>query len=92
MDAFTQYQNTQRTRARALARAGETTQRLLPKRNTYREAKKASAAMRRESQPDSMLNMGQPARHIPLPRFPSERERVLFANHERRKAAGWIRG
>lgn len=40
----------------------------------------------------SMMNMGAPARHVPLPRFPSERERVLFAAHERRKAAGWIRG
>lgn len=47
---------------------------------------------RRKAQVRSMLNMGAPAGHMPLPRFPSERERVMFAAHERRKEAGWIRG
>ena len=41
---------------------------------------------------ESMLNMARPAGHKTLPRFPSERERVLFAAHASRKEAGWIRG
>jgi len=48
--------------------------------------------MTRKGQRASMLNMGVPKGHKALPMFPSERERTLFAAHERRKAAGWIRG
>ena len=49
-------------------------------------------ALARQSQPDSMLNMGKPAGHITLPRFPSERERTMFAAHLRRREAGWVHG
>lgn len=41
---------------------------------------------------ESMLNMPRPAGHKTLPRFPSERERVLFQAHISRREAGWIRG
>ena len=41
---------------------------------------------------ESMLNMSRPAGHRTLPRFPSERERVMFAAHVSRREAGWIRG
>lgn len=65
---------------------------LIPRRSAVKEQKSAAKRMTRERQSSSMMNMGQPVRHIPLPRFPSERERMLFAAHERRKSAGWIRG
>ena len=65
---------------------------LIPRRSAVKEQKSAAKRMTRERQPHAMLNRGQPARHIPLPRFPSERERALFAAHESRKNAGWIRG
>lgn len=39
-----------------------------------------------------MLNMARPAGHKTLPRFPSERERIMFAAHASRREAGWIRG
>ena len=41
---------------------------------------------------ESMLNMARPAGHKTLPRFPSEKEKTLFAAHASRKEAGWIRG
>lgn len=41
---------------------------------------------------ESMLNMSRPSGHKTLPRFPSERERVLFQAHASRREAGWIRG
>lgn len=55
-------------------------------------AKKSFRRLARASQKTSMLNMGKPHGHITLPRYPSERERVLFAAHASRKEAGWIRG
>lgn len=55
-------------------------------------AKKSFRRLARASQKTSMLNMGKAKGHITLPRFPSERERVLFAAHASRKEAGWIRG
>lgn len=61
-------------------------------RSRAAEQRTAAKRMTRAAHKESMMNMGAPARHVPLPRFPSERERVLFAAHERRKAAGWIRG
>ncbi len=62
-------------------------------RSRAAEQRLASRRMTRLSKgKNSMMNMGQPTRHQPLPRFPSERERSLFAAHERRKEAGWIRG
>ena len=33
----------------------------------------------------SMLDMGQTKRHVPLPRFPDERTKVLFAAYDKRK-------
>ena len=33
----------------------------------------------------SMLDMGQTKRHIPLPRFPDERTKVLFNAYDKRK-------
>lgn len=61
-------------------------------RSRASEQRTAAKKMTRASHKQSMMNMGAHARHVPLPRFPSERERVLFAAHERRKNAGWIRG
>ena len=57
-----------------------------------KRAKKSFRILARGRQKASMLNMGKPAGHKTLPRFPSERERVLFAAHASRKEAGWIRG
>lgn len=61
-------------------------------RSRAAEQRTAAKKMTRAAHKQSMMNMGAPARHVPLPRFPSERERALFAAHERRKNAGWIRG
>ena len=33
----------------------------------------------------SMLDMGQTKRHVPLPRFPDERTKMLFAAYDKRK-------
>ena len=59
-----------------------------------RAGQQRSAARKatRATQTKSMMNMGAPKGHVALPRFPSERERVMFAAHESRKNAGWIRG
>ena len=74
-------------------RAGEHAQQLRPKRSFAQEQRAFARRMKRKTfQPDSMLNMGAPARHVPLPRFPSERERALFNAHEKRKASGWVHG
>lgn len=64
----------------------------IPTRRRAKELKKSFRANARESQADSMLNMARPAGHKTLPRFPSERDRALFAAHMRRKEAGWVRG
>ena len=64
----------------------------VPSRNTAKQGRVANARERRLAQPASMLNMGKPAGHITLPRFPSERERTMFAAHQRRKEAGWVHG
>lgn len=61
-------------------------------RSRANEQRTAARKATRAAHKESMMNMGAPARHVPLPRFPSERERALFAAHERRKNAGWIRG
>lgn len=61
-------------------------------RSRASEQRQAARKMTRKGQRASMLNMGVPKGHKALPMFPSERERTLFAAHERRKAAGWIRG
>jgi len=64
----------------------------IPTRRRAKEAKKSFRRNARESQSDSMLNMPRPARHQTLPRFPSEKEKVLFAAHMKRRESGWIRG
>ena len=64
----------------------------IPTRRRVKEAKKSFRRNARESQSDSMLNMPRPARHQTLPRFPSEKEKVLFAAHMKRRESGWIRG
>lgn len=56
------------------------------------EQRSAARKAIRKAHRESMMNMGAPKHHIPLPRFPSEREKVMFAAHERRQNAGWIRG
>ena len=92
-DAYSIWRARILARNRAMMLLGESTQQLRPKRSLAREQRTASRRMTKSTrQPYSMLNMGAPARHMPLPRFPSERERVMFAAHERRKEAGWIRG
>lgn len=64
----------------------------VPTRRRAKEARKSFVRNARESQAGSMLNMARPAGHKTLPRFPSERERVLFKAHISRREAGWIRG
>ena len=64
----------------------------VPARATAKRGRVENTRARRKLQPASMLNMPKPAGHQTLPRFPSEREKVLFAAHERRKAAGWRHG
>lgn len=63
-----------------------------PTRQQVKQKRKGFVAIAKKSQASSMLNMGQPKRHQSLPRFPSERERILFAAHISRREAGWIRG
>ncbi len=65
---------------------------LIPRRSTVKEAKRASKAMTRARQPDCMLNMPAPARHKPVPYLAGEREKRLFAAHDKRRAAGWLHG
>lgn len=63
-----------------------------PTKRQVKNKRKGFMANARESQAGSMLNRARPAGHKTLPRFPSERERVLFAAHVSRREAGWIRG
>ena len=92
-DAYSIWRARILARNRAMMLLGESTQQLRPKRSLAKEQRRAARKMTKAtSQPYSMLNMGAPAGHVVLPRFPSERERTMFAAHERRKEAGWIRG
>ena len=63
-----------------------------PSKRQVKNKRKSYLANAKDSQKSSMLNMPRPAGHKTLPRFPSERERVLFAAHISRREAGWIRG
>lgn len=63
-----------------------------PPASRANEAKRAWKSLARKKQANSMLNMARPAGHKTLPRFPSERERIMFAAHASRREAGWIRG
>lgn len=51
------------------------------------DAKRGKIVVRRMRKQSSMsmLDMGQPARHQPLPRFPDERTKSLFNAYEKRK-------
>ena len=55
-------------------------------------AKKSFRRLARASQKTSMLNMGKPAYHRPVPLLQGDREKRMFAAHASRKEAGWIRG
>jgi len=63
-----------------------------PSKRQVKNKRKSFVANAKESQASSMLNMGRPARHKTLPYFPSEKEKVLFAAHAKRRESGWIRG
>lgn len=92
-DAYSVWRARIEARNRAMMLLGESTQQLRPVRSLAKEQRIASRRMTKSiRQPYSMLNMGAPARHIPLPRFPSERERAMFAAHEKRRDAGWLHG
>lgn len=64
----------------------------IPTRRRAKEAKKSFRRIARASQADSMLNMGAPAGHKPVPLVADARTKVLLASHARRREAGWIRG
>ena len=51
------------------------------------DAKRGKAVTRkmRKAASLSMLDMGQTKRHQPLPRFPDERTKMLFAAYDKRK-------
>lgn len=57
-----------------------------------KDARKAFRALSKKAQKDSMLNMGRPKFYRPIPLLQGEREKRLFAAHQSRKEAGWIRG
>lgn len=63
-----------------------------PPASRISEAKRAWKSLAKKKQANSMLNMGRPSGHKTLPYFPSEREKVLFAAHAKRRESGWIRG
>lgn len=63
-----------------------------PTKRQVKNKRKGFMANAREAQAESMLNMARPAGHRTLPRFPSEKEKILFAAHARRRESGWIRG
>jgi len=46
---------------------------------------KTVARKMRKATSQSMLDMGQTRRHVPLPRFPDERTKMLFNAYEKRK-------
>ncbi len=99
----TPYTNTQLRRAYALARLrgklrpelvedpNSLPLTLIPRRSVVKEQRSASKRMTKQRQPFSVMNMGQPARHrLSVPR--DDRTERLFRAHDKRKAAGWIRG
>lgn len=64
----------------------------IPTRAQAKRGRVSNIKQLRKEHSESMLNMPRPAGHKTLPRFPSERERTLFAAHLSRREAGWIRG
>lgn len=63
-----------------------------PTRAQAKRGRMSNIRQNRAEHKESMLNMPRPSGHKTLPRFPSEKEKVLFAAHASRKEAGWIRG
>jgi len=63
-----------------------------PTRAQAKRGRVSNIRQLRAEHKESMLNMPRPAGHKTLPRFPSEKEKILFAAHASRKEAGWIRG
>jgi len=63
-----------------------------PTRAQAKRGRMSNIKALRAEHKESMLNMPRPAGHRTLPRFPSEREKTLFAAHASRREAGWIRG
>jgi len=63
-----------------------------PTRAQAKRGRVGNIRQNRAEHKESMLNMPRPAGHRTLPRFPSEREKVLFAAHAKRRESGWIRG
>lgn len=63
-----------------------------PTRAQAKRGRAGNIRQNRAEHRESMLNMPRPAGHKTLPRFPSEKERALFAAHISRREAGWIRG
>ena len=56
----------------------------LVRRVDAKRGKSVTKKMRKASS-QSMLDMGQTARHMPLPRYPDERTKSLFNAYEKRK-------
>ena len=69
------------TRLRELARLPSNK---LVRRVDAKRGKQVTQRMRKANSL-SMLDMGQTKRHQPLPRFPDERTKVLFAAYDKRK-------
>jgi len=63
-----------------------------PTRAQAKRGRVGNIKANRAEHKESMLNMPRPARHKTLPYFPSEKEKVLFAAHAKRRESGWIRG
>lgn len=64
----------------------------LPTKGQLTNARKSFRALAKASQRSSMVNMPAPAGHQPVPRFVGEKERAMFAAHQRRQDAGWLHG
>jgi len=82
-------------RALGIARESEMAQTpflAIPTRRRAKEAKKSFRRIARVSQASSMLNMGAPAGHQPVPLVNDSKTKTLLAAHARRREAGWIRG
>lgn len=65
---------------------------LVPPRKSRAKQAKLAAKLARKKRSRSMMDRGQPAGYRPVGGADDKRTKKLFAAHEKRKEAGWIRG
>lgn len=95
MDAFEHWQTIQQNRQRLLTKINNDqapSARRIPTRRQAKSQRKSFVRLVRKSQPDCMLNMPVDKFHRPVPMLVGERDKRLFAVHDKRREAGWIRG